>query len=312
MQDYIVGIGAANIDLNGVSHASIRMHDSNPGSIRLSAGGVTRNVLDNASRLGASVKLLSSVGADAFGDQILRESREAGIDVSHILRSREHSSSIYLSLLDPDGEMFVAMSDMSIIQTSFPGEYLAENRSLIQNAKIVMCDPCIREQMLETLLSLCDSGQILCVDPVSCAYARVLAPYIGRFHTAKPNRMELEILSGIPVETDRDLQAAGELLLGKGLRRLFVSLGAEGCFYMDAEGRVLRRRLRPVLHMTNASGAGDAFTGAMLYATLQGESPERTLELSLAAGIAALSHPNTINPSMSVSLLESILKEYQV
>lgn len=43
-QPYIVGVGAANLDLNGASCAPIHLRDSNPGHISLSAGGVTRNV----------------------------------------------------------------------------------------------------------------------------------------------------------------------------------------------------------------------------------------------------------------------------
>ena len=64
-QPYIVGVGAANADLNGASLAPIHLRDSNPGHISLSAGGVTRNVCENLARLGADVKLLSCVGDDA-------------------------------------------------------------------------------------------------------------------------------------------------------------------------------------------------------------------------------------------------------
>ena len=71
---YIVGVGAANLDLNGASKSSIHLRDSNPGRISLSAGGVTRNVCENLARLGADVKLLSCVGDDEFGSFICRAS----------------------------------------------------------------------------------------------------------------------------------------------------------------------------------------------------------------------------------------------
>ena len=112
------------------------------------------------------------------------------------------------------------------------------------------------------------------------------------------------------IRSDADLQRAGEVVLNKGLKRLFVSLGAEGCFDMDDTGAVLRRKLRPA-KMVNASGAGDAFTGAMLYATMRGMTPEEILDYALAAGIAAISHRNTINPEMSPALIQTILEEYR-
>lgn len=86
--------------------------------------------------------------------------------------------------------------------------------------------------------------------------------------------MELGILAGMEIQSDSDLERAGEAVLNKGLRRLFVSLGAEGCLYMDDTGTVLRRKLRPA-KMVNASGAGDSFAAAMLYATLHGFDVKR-------------------------------------
>ena len=123
--------------------------------------------------------------------------------------------------------------------------------------------------------------------------------------------MELEILAGTEIQSDSDLERAGEAVLNKGLKRLFVSLGAEGCLYMDAAGTVLRRKLRPA-KMVNASGAGDSFAAAMLYATLHGFDVKKTLDYAMAAGIAAVSHERTINPNMSTALLEEILLAHRI
>ena len=207
--------------------------------------------------------------------------------------------------------MLVGMSDMRIVQQDMPEDYLPSKKALIQGADVVTCDPCMGEKTLLQLLDLCTPGQIICVDPVSCTYARVVAPFIGRFHTAKPNRMELGILAGMEIQSDSDLERAGEAVLNKGLRRLFVSLGAEGCLYMDDTGTVLRRKLRPA-KMVNASGAGDSFAAAMLYATLHGFDVKKTLDYAMAAGIAAVSHERTINPNMSIPLLEEILLAHRI
>lgn len=308
---YIVGVGAANVDLNGASIAPINLRDSNPGRIQLSAGGVTRNVCENLARLGAEVKLLTCLGDDVFGAFVRAESESAGIDLRHVHTAPGATSSIYLSLLDADGDMLVGMSDMRIIQQQLPPEYLPSKRELIAGAAIVTCDPCLGEQTLLQLLEQCAPEQIVCVDPVSCAYARVLAPHIGRFHTAKPNRLELEILAEMSIDSESELLRAGERVLQKGLRRLLVSLGAEGCLYMDDTGLVLRRKLRPA-RMVNASGAGDSFAAALLYGTLMGWDAQTQLDYALAAGIAAISHEKTINPEMSLPLLEQILQTHRL
>ena len=306
---YAVGVGGANIDLCGRSYAPIEPRDSNPGEIEISAGGVTRNICDNLARLGADVKLVSAVGDDLFAQIICEQSAQAGIDVSHIYHTPGRSSSMYLAILDNSGDMHVALSDMHVLQ-NLPLDYLERKRELITNAAVVVTDPCMKAERFECVLSYCRPGQIVCVDPVSTAYARALIPYIGQIHTVKPNRLELEILAGQPVDTDARLESACETLLNRGVQRVFVSLGAEGCFYMDDTGAVLRRKLRPA-KMVNASGAGDSFAAAMLYATLQGYDAKKTLDYGMAAGIAAVTHERTINPNMSVPLLESILQAYR-
>lgn len=308
---YVLGVGAANVDIHGRSKKPFVMHDSNPGHMNTSAGGVTRNVCENLARLGAAVKLISAVGTDVYADQIRRECRAAGIDISNFYTAEGCASSTYMSLLDENGDMLVALSDMHVLR-QLPLSYLSSKQSLIRGARIVTCDPSLPEETIVHLLNLCGESVPVYVDPVSTAYARVLAPHIGRFHTAKPNVMELAILSGREITDEASLEAAGQAVLDKGLQRLFVSLGKDGCLYMDRDGVVLRRKLRPLEKMRNATGAGDAFMAAVIFSTLHGFSIEQTLDYGLAAGIAAISHEKTINPDMSVSLVESILKEYQL
>ena len=71
---YVVGVGAANLDIHGRPKKAIVMHDSNPGHMNASAGGVTRNVCDNLARLGADVRLISAVGTDLYADVIRQAS----------------------------------------------------------------------------------------------------------------------------------------------------------------------------------------------------------------------------------------------
>lgn len=80
---------------------------------------------------------------------------------------------------------------------------------------------------------------------------------------------------------------------------MVVSLGRAGCFYLDAEGRALRAQGRPMDQVVNATGAGDAFMGGLVYASLTGLPPEKTLLFATAASRMAISHQNTINPNIS-------------
>ena len=131
--DYIVGIGAANVDVHGRSKKAINLHDSNPGHMNTSAGGVTRNVSENFARLGGNVKLITAVGDDVYADKICAECTAAGIDISHILKVDNHPSSTYISVLDEKGDMFVALSDMSVLQ-KMDVEFLHSKGNIIREA----------------------------------------------------------------------------------------------------------------------------------------------------------------------------------
>lgn len=102
----------------------------------------------------------------------------------------------------------------------------------------------------------CGAGAVF-LDTVSCAKAQRLRGIIGRFDTIKPNRMELEALTGLPADTQAGLRRCCDALLQKGVRRLFVSLGADGLYYQDAGGCVIHKASRP-FPVVNATGAGDA------------------------------------------------------
>ena len=82
---HLLVIGAASIDTKGRADQSIQTGTSTPGAIRISLGGVARNIAENLARLGEEVILLSAVGDDDAGRQILAEATQCGIDVSQVL-----------------------------------------------------------------------------------------------------------------------------------------------------------------------------------------------------------------------------------
>lgn len=309
--NYIVGIGAANVDVHGKTKSTIKLHDSNPGHMNTSAGGVTRNVSENFARLGGNVKLITAVGNDVFADKICSECISAGIDISHILKVDNHASSTYISVLDENGDMFVALSDMSVL-LELSLEFLHSKGNIIKGSRLITCDPALSPDVMQEILNLYADTIPVFVDPVSQSYAEVIVDFIGKFHTAKPNILETEILSGMKIHDKKDLYKAAEKILDKGLKRIFVSLGSDGCLYMDREGRHVEKKLKPVEKMVNATGSGDAFMAAVIYSYINEFTLDDTIDYALAAGIAALSHEKTINPNMSASLIENILKERKI
>ena len=209
-ESYVVGVGAANVDVHGRSRAPIVMHDSNPGHMHSSAGGVTRNVCENLARMGAATKLITAVGDDVYAEKIRSECLAAGIDISGFYTVHGHPSSTYISILDEKGDMLVALSDMTVLE-SLPTEYLKSHSGLLSGAAAITCDPSLP---LDTIVYLLDIATVpVFVDPVSTAYARKIRDIVGRFDTVKPNLMEAEILSGIKITDKATLEKAADIII---------------------------------------------------------------------------------------------------
>ena len=172
--NYVVGIGAANVDVHGRSKKAISLHDSNPGHMNTSSGGVTRNVSENFARLGGDVKLITAVGDDVYADKIMAECISAGIDMSNILKVKNHASSTYISVLDEKGDMFVALSDMSVLHT-MSVDFLHSKNNIIKGSRLITCDPGLPPAVMEEILNLYSGTIPIFVDTVSKAYASTIS-----------------------------------------------------------------------------------------------------------------------------------------
>ena len=303
---YIAGIGGANMDIHGRSDRQLIMRDSNPGTLHMSLGGVCRNICENLARLGEDVRLVTVVGDDMHGRSILQGCEQAGIDMRAARVLPGERSSCYISIMDGDGDMLLAMSDMHIIKKLDAG-LVDDAREVLAGAELVVCDGNLSAQTIGRLTQVCDRP--LYLDPVSTAWARELRPYVGCFDTIKPNRMELEALTDMPVESMEHIARACDALLAQGVRRVFVSMGRDGMVYRGPEG-LMHRVSKPFGGMVNATGAGDAAMAGIVWATRRGLSAEMTVKAAMAAGMVAISSPDTISREMSPAAIETMIKEY--
>ena len=145
----------------------------------------------------------------------------------------------------------------------------------------------------------------------SCSnvYAKKIRPYLDRIYCIKPNRSELAVLADMKIDNHIDLLLAYEKVLDSGVKKVYVSLGGDGCMYNDDENHTYTRAFKPIDKMVNASGAGDSFFAAIIYSFVTGASLDDTIDYALGAGIAAITCEETINPELSVELLKKIIKE---
>jgi pseudouridine kinase len=307
-QPYISIVGGTNIDIQGFPNNDLIMNDSNPGEVKISLGGVGRNIGENLVKLGIETKLISAVGDDVYGRKILDESRLIHLNMEDSLILKEHATSTYLSILDGSGDMMVAIAHMDIID-KVSVDFIKNKKQLIENSKLCIIDTNIPKETIEYILTNY-KGVDFFLDTVSTTKAKKVKDIIGYFHTIKPNKLEAEMLSGIKINNEADLKKAANYFLEKGVKRVFISLGEEGMYYDD--GVNFSHIKSPKIHVVNATGAGDACLAALAYSHFENFDIDMSARFSMSAAILALSHENTINPNISVENINKKMEEIKL
>ncbi|MDD4541938.1 MAG: PfkB family carbohydrate kinase, partial [Eubacteriales bacterium] len=306
-KSYATVLGGVNIDIQGFPYQKLVQADSNPGTVKVSLGGVGRNIAENMARLGIAVKLISAIGQDIYGKKIIDECRMNGIDLSDSLYLEGGATSTYLSILDETGDMALAIAAMDIFER-ISVEFIKSKGRIIQKSQVVVIDTNIPQQIIELLLTTYKNVDYF-LDTVSTTKAKKVKHLIGYFHTIKPNRLEAEILSGREINDREDLISVSEYFLEQGVKNVFISLGKDGVFYNNGHDRGFAQG--STIEVVNATGGGDAFVAALAYAYIKKLDIDESARMGIAASMLAISHENTINPNMSVDNLKLYMEDVQ-
>ena len=303
--DYISVLGGVNMDIIGIPDKNLLLRDSNPGRVKVTLGGVGRNIAENLVHLGIPAKLISAVGEDIYGKKIMEHANRIGLDMKNSLVLNQIPTSTYLAILDGKGDMKAAISQMDIFD-EISIDFIQDKKPVIENSKICIIDTNIPNDVIHYVLDNF-KNTVFFLDTVSSTKARKIKDKIGAFHTIKPNKIEAELLSDVKIENVHDMIKASEYFLDQGVKRVFITLGAEGVFYHD--GNVHKLIPNPKVKVANATGAGDAFSAALAYSYFNDYDIDESARFSMAAAILALSYEETINPNISKENVNKKMKE---
>ena len=305
---YVLAVGAANMDIAGSSTHLLAAGDSTPGTVRCAAGGVARNVAENLARLGHRVYLLSAVSDDLFGRSLLESTAQAGVDVSGCWVLEGETTSTYLSLHGPDGDMLAAVNDMAILDHITP-ERLSAHAGLVANAAALLLDCNLSEAALAWLFAHAPGTPVF-VDPVSAFKCRRLLLWLGQVFTLKANRLEAQALWGEPLHTDAAIQAAARWLHAQGVQQVVLSLGERGVYWSSRGGAgdtTSGWQAALPVNVVNATGAGDALIAGLLHGHLQAAPLEQSVSFAVGCAALTLTATQANHPMLSVAAVRQLL-----
>lgn len=301
---YIAVVGAVNVDISGTPDTELLSGDSNPGHVRITLGGVGRNIAENLCRLGHRVMMITALGEDSNAAQVKAGCREVGIDLSHSLTVPNGRTSTYLCLNDEQGEIVGAVSDMAIYEALTP-TFLSTRLEVLNHASLVIVDGNLSSETL-TYLSRNVTAPIF-ADPVSVKKAHHLSDALHAVTAIKPNRPEATLLTGVEIHTHDDLPKAAQVFLRKGVQNVFISLGGDGVYYDDGADRGILPVISGPIHNTN--GCGDAFLAAAADGYLSGLDIRQIAQRGLAASSLCARSESAVSPFMCAETIDGILNQ---
>lgn len=283
MTPRIAVIGSNNMDLvTYVERVPEAGETIEAPAFEIGFGGKGANQAVAAARLGSSVVMLSKVGEDGFGDQQLRNFEANGIDTTHVGRVPGTSSGVAPIFVEPSGENRIVIVKGANAHLG-PADIDAAADDLKACGLILLQ----LETSLETVYHAIEFGRRNDI-PTLLNPAPAADLDLRRIRDVAflvPNETELALLTGMPTD-DRDAcEAAARRLIGEGIGRIVVTMGARGAFLVENDATAI---IKPFpVEPVDTTGAGDAFIGSFAHFYLATGQVEPSL--NLAARYAAQS-----------------------
>ncbi len=259
-KECVAVVGGISLDLHVYpDSAGFRRGTSNPAVIKVSDGGVARNIAENLARLDVATRLYGVLGTDSLSDGIVKRSREAGVVTTEIERRENAGAGVYVALVHRDGSLEVAASDMRAVDQVDP-DFVSRHRGSLQEASMILADANLSRAALQALLTLANEAGIpLILEPVSVGKAPRLAQLQGEVFAVTPNQDE-----------DRAIE---EALTSRGptgprIAHTITTRGARGVGWRDNQTGDFVRYAAAQVSVVDSTGAGDAFVSGLVAALL--------------------------------------------
>jgi pseudouridine kinase len=297
----LFAIGGATVDLVGRPYKPLKYQDSNPGSVKLSFGGVARNIAENAVRCGSEVFLMALFGDDPFGRLCYQYCERLGINLSYSKVLESHRSATYLALLQDSGEMNLAIADMEILNKLKAQDFEFGIHQMHEEDYCAI-DTNLSVDILETLCPKIHAK--IAMDPIStqkAVKAQTILKYLSVF---KPNVMEAELICGFKINDKASIIKALNYFTDHGVKEIFITAGEKGVYTSNGQSKY--HIYHQSVDIVNTTGGGDAFLGVYLSYRLKGYDWIESCKWGLCASYLTVQSEETVEPSLNEDNLSLI------
>lgn len=227
----------------------------------IGCGGKGANQAVAAAKLGGNVMMISKVGDDLFAPNTVANLQQQGVDTRYVTTAPGTSSGVAPIFVDDQSQNRILIIKGANQQLK-PADIDAAAEALT-SCKLMILQLEIPLETVYYAIDFARQHNIKVILNPAPAVADLDIQYACKCDFFMPNETELEILTGMPVSTDEEVQLAGQSLLKRGLKNLIITLGSRGSLWMTGDD--LHQVAPTPVKAVDTSGAGDAFIGCFAY-----------------------------------------------
>jgi len=279
MTNKIVVVGSSNTDMI-VKSARIPQPGETilGGEFSTAAGGKGANQAVAAARAGGNVTFIARIGNDMLGKQALVRFKKDGIDTTHVFNDNSAPSGVALIMVSESGENSISVA--SGANANLNPDDIKRSKSKIEEADILLMQ---LESPIETIQTAAEiaksSGIKVILNPAPAQ--ELSSELLASIDIITPNETETEILTGIKVNTEEDLDNAVDKLLATGITTVLITLGSKGVLIAQENMNKIIPAYK--VEAVDTTAAGDVFNGAFAVALANGLSLEEAVYFGNAA-----------------------------
>jgi ribokinase len=304
MQKKIVVVGSANVDLTIFNDTFPRPGETIFGKrFDLGFGGKGANQAVAARHCGASVSMVAKVGNDLFGPATIANFESQGIDACHVRVAEGVSSGVAPIFVDSSGQNRIVVIKGANELLS-PQDVEAAG-PVLQRADAILLQFEIPLATVYHTIRYAKAHGIRCIVNPAPALPVDFGELTGASYFV-PNESEAEALTEIPVHNLDEAKRCATFLLGRGLKRVVITLGERGALWAAREEIEVIPPFKVI--PVDSTGAGDAFIGS--FAVFLAEGLPDKEALTRASLYAALS-TTKVGTQKSFPSREEFEKEWQ-
>lgn len=266
MAGRVVVVGSSNVDLVMKMPRLPRVGETVTDCVFAQVfGGKGANQAVGAARAGGDVTFVGCVGDDAYGGQVIENLKADGIDTRFVFAEEGVASGTALIMVGGEGHNYLAVAPGANYRLT--PAHVDRAREALAGAAVIGTQCEIPPEALDRVIALgAEMGKPVMLN---LAPARAVSDAsLARLACLAVNETEAEFLTGLPIESERDVERVADALRAKGPRTVVLTLGARGA-YVAGEGE---RALVPgfPVEAVDTTAAGDVHCGALAVALVEG------------------------------------------